>query len=202
MIPSRCLASLLALVLWSAPTFANESWSLDKQETGIDVYTRPVEGSGIKEFKAIAELDADLPSILVVLRDSDRFKDWFPNTPESKLLSREGKISHQYSVMDAPWPVGDRDNVFRVVFDRDEATDVVELSISADPGYYPEQPGRIRVQTARGSWRLEPIAPEKTRVTFRMHLEPGGGIPKWLVNARVVDTPFEALTNLRATVGR
>jgi hypothetical protein len=34
-----------------------------------------------------------------------------------------------------------------------------------------------------------------------MHLEPGGGIPEWMINARVVGTPFEALTNLRASPG-
>ncbi|MEZ4291465.1 MAG: hypothetical protein R3E53_13375 [Myxococcota bacterium] len=39
-------------------------------------------------------------------------------------------------------------------------------------------------------------------MTFAMHLDPGGGLPDWLVNARIVGTPFEALTNLRARVGR
>jgi hypothetical protein len=33
-----------------------------------------------------------------------------------------------------------------------------------------------------------------------MHLDPGGGVPQWLINARVVETPFEALRNLRATL--
>jgi hypothetical protein len=200
----KLMTWLTAIALICAPASAttDERWSLDRQGNGIDIYTRPVPGSGIKEFKGISEFDRDLKSILAVLRDSDRFKDWFPNTPESKLLSREGKTSHQYSVMDAPWPVSDRDYVFRVVTTHDETTGSVELAISADPTYYPEQKGRIRVQTAKGSWKLEPISTQKTRVTFRMHLEPGGGIPEWLINARVVDTPFEALTNLRATVGR
>ena len=30
-----------------------------------------------------------------------------------------------------------------------------------------------------------------------MHLDPGGGIPEWMINARIIATPFEALTNLR-----
>ena len=31
---------------------------------------------------------------------------------------------------------------------------------------------------------------------------PGGGIPEWLTNARVVDSPFEALTNMREVLSR
>jgi hypothetical protein len=34
-----------------------------------------------------------------------------------------------------------------------------------------------------------------------MHLEPGGGVPDWLINTRVVETPFEALVNLRRALG-
>ena len=137
-------------------------------------------------------------AIVALLRDSDRFKDWFPNTPESKLLDRAGSVSHQYSVLDAPWPVSDRDNVLRSEIARDVSTGVVEITVTANPDHYPEQSGRVRVRRANGLWRFEPLGETRTRVTFQMHLEPGGGVPQWLINARVVETPFEALTNLRA----
>jgi hypothetical protein len=177
-------------------------WHLDRSEDGIEVYTRPVEGSGVKAFKGVATVHASVDVILRVLRDSDRFKTWFPNTSESRLLDREGPVSHQYSVMDAPWPVEDRDNVLRSVTSRDAGTGVVEIVVDAEPDYYPVQVDRIRVQKAHGSWRLEPIGKDETRVTFMMHLEPGGGVPEWLINLRVVASPYEALTNLRKVVRR
>jgi hypothetical protein len=178
-----------------------EGWTLDKQENGIEVYTRPVEGSGIKEFKGLAEVDVSVEKVLALLRDSNRFKTWFPNTPESKLLARDGDVSYQYSVMGTPWPMDDRDNVLRSVTTRNESTGVVGIEVTAAPDYYPVQKDRHRVQKAHGTWTLEPDSPDKTHVTFIMHLEPGGGIPQWMINARIVATPFEALTNLRATVG-
>jgi len=193
--------TFLMLALGSASTSSAAEWVLDKQADGIDVYTRPVPGSGIKEFKGTAEVEASLDSVLLILRDSDGFKNWFPNTPESKLLAREDGVGYQYSVMDAPWPVSDRDNVFRSVTERDEDSGVVVIHVTAAPDYHPEQADRVRVRKANGSWKLEPLDGERTRVTFIMHLEPGGGIPKWLVNARVVATPFEALTNLRIFAG-
>jgi hypothetical protein len=197
-----CGVVLLFLCAAIAAANTTEEWSLDKQENGIDIYTRPVPGSGIREFKGVAEVDANIEKILALLKDSSRFKTWFPNTPESKLLARDGNVAYQYSVMGTPWPMDDRDNVLRSVTTRDESTGIVGIEITAAPDYYPVQEGRVRVQKAHGTWTIKPIGPDKTHVTFTMHLEPGGGIPQWIINARIVASPFEALTNLRATVGK
>jgi hypothetical protein len=196
-----CLARLTS-VLWAAEPdeSASESWSLERQADGIDVFTRPVPGSAVKAFKGEGIVEADLETVLAVLRDSDHYQDWFPNCPESKLLKREGPLSFQYSVTEAPWPVTDRDNIFRSVLMRDESTGHVEISVTAAPDAYPEQPDRVRVRLANGGWRLAPEGRDRTRVVFTMHLEPGGGVPIWMVNARILSTPFEAITNLRRVV--
>lgn len=173
-------------------------WTLVRDRAGIRVQTRPVAGSGIREFQGTALVPASAAAIRTFLRDADQFKTWFPNTSESRLLSRTGDVSYQYSVLDTPWPVADRDNVFRAETTVDATTGTITIAIRADPDRHPEQPGRVRVRKARGEWRLEPVSARETRVRFTMHLEPGGGVPEWLINAQVVETPFEALTNLRA----
>jgi len=177
-------------------------WSLERDHDGVSVYTRPVEGSGIREFKGSALVAASAESIRSLLRDADRFVEWFPNTPESRLLAREANVSYQYTVIDAPWPVRDRDNIFRNETTIDPASGRISIRITAAPDDYPEHPERVRVRHALGQWLLEPIRPDATRVTFTMHLEPGGGVPEWLINSQVVETPFDALTNLRAAVAR
>lgn len=195
------LAMVLLAGLGAAPVRAGESpWSVARERDGISVYTRPVEGSGIREFRGVALVAASPAAIRALLRDADRFKDWFPNTSESRLLAREGDVSYQYSVLDAPWPVSDRDNVFRSVTTIDPASGRISIRVSAAPDYHPEQPERVRVRRALGEWLLEPVGAGQTRVTFTMHLEPGGGVPQWLINAQVVETPFDALTNLRVAV--
>ena len=173
------------------------AWRLARERDGIVVHTRPVEGSGIREFRGSALIAAPPDAVHARLRDADRFVDWFPNTSESRLLSRRGEIAYQYSVLDAPWPVSDRDNVLRSESSIEPATGRVRILVVAAPDDYPEQPGRVRVRRARGEWLLEPVGPGQTRVTFTMHLEPGGGVPAWLIDARIVETPFEALANLR-----
>lgn len=46
---------------------------------------------------------------------------------------------------------------------------------------------------AEGVWTLIPLEGSGTRVTWEMHLEPGGSLPTWLINRRVVDTPLGGL---------
>ena len=186
-----------------AGSFAHAAeWKLARDENGIAIHTRPVDGSGIDEFRGVAEVDASTEALVALLRDSARLKEWFPNTPESRLIDRNGSVSNQYSVLATPWPTSDRDNVLRSVLSRDETTGVVEITLAANPDHYPLQSGRVRVRRANGLWLFEPLSESRTRVTFQMHLEPGGGIPQWMINARVVETPFEALTNLRTVVAR
>lgn len=201
----RRRGALLALmILAAAPArSAPESpWSLVRERDGIVVHTRPVEGSGIQEFRGVALVSASVEAIRAVLRDVDRFEEWFPDTSEARLLAREGDVAYQYLVRDAPWPVSDRDTVFRSETRLDPSTGRVSIRLTVAPDRHPLQPERVRVRRAEGLWLLEPVAPERTRVTFQLHLEPGGGVPQWLINAQVVDTPFEALANLRTVVGR
>jgi hypothetical protein len=199
--PTRSLLTQISLgfllIIIGGTQSQADDWTLEKQADGIDVYTRPVAGSYIKEFKGEGVVGVDVEDIVGLLRDAGRFKDWFPNTSESRLVKREGDTSYQYSVMATPWPISDRDNVFRSVTTRDESTGRVEITVNAAPTEVPIQDGRHRVTRAKGSWQLTPQGPERTLVTFIMHLEPGGGLPDWMVNARIVATPFEALMNLR-----
>lgn len=194
------LAAKLLCVALLAPLAAAADaapWALVRDRDGIAVHTRPVEGSGILEFKGTGLVAASVDSVRAVLRNVDDFEHWFPNTSESRLLAREDDVQFQYTVIDAPWPVSDRDNVFRSETEHDPATGIVRVAVTAAPDRVPEQPDRVRVRHARGQWLLEPVAPDRTRVTFTMHLEPGGGVPQWLLNSQVVETPFKALANLR-----
>ena len=51
-----------------------------------------------------------------------------------------------------------------------------------------------------GFWKLTPIAENKTKVEYQMHVEPGGYVPAWLANMKIVDTPYTFMYNLREQV--
>jgi hypothetical protein len=41
---------------------------------------------------------------------------------------------------------------------------------------------------------------EKVKITYELSIDPGGNLPKWLVNTLAVDFPFNTLKNLRQLV--
>jgi hypothetical protein len=192
---------LIMLFALATPVGAEE-WVLKHEADGIVVHTRPVAGSTFEEFRGRALVSANLESVLRVLIDGDRYQDWFPDCPQSKLLDRESDVQRQYAVTAAPWPVKDRDAIYQYSVSRDSSGAFAKVEIQAAPDAYPLQDSMVRVQVANGSWTIQAANDGQTDVTFQMHLEPGGSIPSVLANARVVATSAGALAGLRIQVAK
>ncbi len=55
----------------------------------------------------------------------------------------------------------------------------------------------VRIPKSTGFWTITPISENQTKLEYQMHVEPGGYVPAWLANLKIVDTPFTFLYNLR-----
>lgn len=194
----RILAIAALAQLAHASSAAAEDWVERFNEDGIAVHTRPMAESSFQEFRGRTVVPAPLDSVLATILDGDRFHEWFPDCPRSELLERNGDVQLQYTVTAAPWPVSDRDAIYEMAVSRDESGGSALVRVGVRPDAYPLQDSMVRVEKAKGSWTLRSVDADRTEVTFQMHLEPGGGIPAWLANARVVDTPKGAMVGLRA----
>jgi hypothetical protein len=214
-------AALVAFLLSCACSnvFAAEHpWELKKDEDGIQVHVRPVEGSDILEYKGVTVVDAGLDALIAFYEKEKRMPEWFHQCVEADLLEAktpaldsnnperlrpeldapvrsEEKVL--YFVISMPWPVKDRDSVYRRIRSQDPATGAIEYKVSAVPNFYPEQKGRIRMPYLKGFWRFTPLQDGRTEVYYQQHSEVGGHIPAWLVNKLAVNIPFESLDNFR-----
>lgn len=186
---------LLAAAAAAMPAAALD-WELQRDEAGIRVWTKPVPGSAVARFRGETFVKADTAAIKAVLGDVPRMTEWFPDCVEARTLSKEGDVELRYMVTGAPWPVDDRDAIYRIETIR-EPSGPVRIEMGVQPEALPEQEGRVRVRRAQGGWKLTPEE-GGTRVAWELHLEPGGSVPTWLINQRVVETPFRALRELRA----
>jgi len=211
--PFACLALVLAALSVSLPSAlpsaaqdvaaigptGDAAWTLRASEDGIQVWTQPRPGSQVARVRAEVYVAAPIEDVVRKFENASSFTEWFPNCPESRTLSRSGQREYRYAVTAAPWPVSDRDTVY--VFDKHEREPgVVEFAVSTAPDFIPEQADRVRVRAAEGSWRFERTAETETRVRFELHMEPGGSIPEWLINSRLVDSPLRAMQGLRGDV--
>ena len=178
---------------------AEHPWKLQKNHEGIRVFTRTVDGSAILEFRAETEIRAPLEKITGLYEEAGRMSEWFYRCKEAKLLKRVS--AHEnivYFAADLPWPLSDRDGVYKRVQSAKAASGAVIYKLSAASSVYPLQKGRVRVKYLDAEWHFTPRPDGTTAVYYRMHTSAGGFIPPAVVNRFTVSLPFKTLLKLRA----
>ena len=190
--------SLLLLICFSLN--AQTEWKLEKNSNGVKVYTRYIAGWGLKEFKSITEVACTLADAEAVLRDGKNKKEWMHNTYDTKDLSGSSQNEiYSYSIVDAPWPVSDRDNITKMIYTYPSKQQVL-VKMSAAPTQIPELSGIVRVQKLIGEWRLTDLGNGKVEISQQCVADIGGNVPDWLSNTSVIDSPYNTLLNMKKRI--
>ena len=200
MTEKRLALLLAASIFLSLSVQAQDGWLLDKDADGILVYTKEHEASKYRSFKAVVTVRASIEDIVDVLKDADRYTDWYGYTKSSVSLTRSGNEQFNYVETNFPWPFKNRDMVYRMTVDTSDTRGTL-IRLTGLPDYVPEKRGIVRMSQAEGYILLEPDA-GKTRVTYVFHSDPGGGVPAKLANRSISELPFTTLRGLRRELAR
>jgi len=183
---SMLLPALAALALLSSPD-PGPGWTKAAEVDGITVFTRDRPGSEVKELKAVGTIDAPADAVWKVIRDYPRYRERMPYTEAAEVVATEegGKLIWFYSRVAAPF-VAKRDYTLKIVDESDwkDGKGFLKSSwtLAGDRGP-PPQPGVVRLKINIGSWLLEPRDDgRRTFVTYALYTDPGGSVPKFLVN--------------------
>ena len=205
----RVSARAIAVAAWilaaSAPADADSSgatqWRrLSGDSHGVEVDTRSIPGSAYPQVRASGTVCATLPQLVAFVEDAARFESWIPDTEAARLLARPTPRSQIYYIRTSmPWPVKHRDMIYRLT-EAPNASTPNEVSVLMDglPEYLPENDGVVRMRSAAGRWDFRESG-GRTRITLVIHIEPGGKIPGWIANGRIVGTPRMMLLKLERT---
>ncbi len=177
-------------------------WELEAQDEDKDikVFTRTVGDSPLKEFKGVTNIKSDVNTFVALLRDDKAATSWMHNVIEFKVMDSPSETENLvYTVNATPWPVTDRDAYIRSIMSADKQG-VVTSSIVAVPEFAELNDDYIRMPEILGAWTFSPKADGMVEVVYQVHANPGGSLPDWLVNAIVVETPLETLTNLHEII--
>lgn len=176
---------------------AQDEWKLAKDSHGVKVYTKPSENSDYNQVKGIIILDAPLESFVAIVRDLENFKDWGYRIRNVEILERLGDtVQVYYSVAKAPFPYKNRDGVYANVFSWDAKEKSLEVSIEMRNDYMEIDSDLVRINGG-GLWKVNVLPNNKLEVILQMQMDPGGGIPAWLSNLFIEDSPYHTLKNLR-----
>ncbi|MFZ5600973.1 MAG: START domain-containing protein [Pseudomonadota bacterium] len=194
---------MLAFLSCLACTFANAEsgeWERRFSQDGLSVYTKHIEGAPIKSFRAEMIAEAPFQLVMSVLEDVQHYPDWFHLCRSYEVLQgsmKEGEYIGYY-VVEAPWPLKDRDVYVKNRMSQDPETQTVTILTDAVPDFMPVKEEFTRVPEVYGRWTVRPVDSEHTYVEFIGHGHPGGIIPLWVANLVVTDVPKKTFENLRS----
>jgi len=193
------LLVLLVVAFGAAPGHAaSPEWQLSTSKDGVELYLRATAGSEFPRMRATGTVCASIELLTDHLQDAARFHEWIPDTVRAAMLS-EPSASERifYLVTEMPWPLKDRDMVYRLVRSGNTAASG-EITIGMDgvPDYIPPIVELVRIQSVEGSWHFVE-QDGRTRIELEMHMEPGGNIKPWLANRRIGAMVAGMLANLR-----
>lgn len=192
----RLIISFLLTVI-ALGVSSQVEWILEKDEEGIKVYTRKPEGSNFKEYKAEAIMHGTLDDFKDIVMNVEDYPDVYSNVETARLLEASDTSLIYYMTTDVPWPLKDRDAIISVKLRRNTEKDLLEISVSALPGYLEEKRGYVRIRKTQGKWNVKHLNDGTLKVRLQMHAEPSGSIPSWLANRFIVDGPYEDFSNIR-----
>jgi ribosome-associated toxin RatA of RatAB toxin-antitoxin module len=192
---------LLFLLITCGNVFAGNNWQLSKDEEGIQVHVRNTSATGVKSFKGSMTINSRLNSIVALIEDTESYPRWLHNCKKANTLKKAGNNQvYNYIVTKMPWPVADRDAIVHSTHTQNNSTKQVLIELASEPNLAKRQPGLVRITTLLGQWRLTPLKHNQVNVIYEMNVDPGGNIPKWLVNAMAVDLPLYTLKKFRNVV--
>jgi hypothetical protein len=185
------------LILFSLPAFSQE-WTLKKNEDGIKVYSRLPEGEKLEEVRATVRVKTSLSAFTALLKDVPGYKAWAYNCVESKVLKVVCDTAQcYYTQTDLPWPVSNRDLIFRSSLKQDSATLVIRTNSVCMPEMLDETEDVVRIKEGRTAWTLTPVAGGYVDVDYYACIDPGGTVPAWLINSTIDMGPYNTLQKVR-----
>lgn len=186
---------LFCLVITEVYSQSNEC-DLKRDKDGIKVYTCNSDNK-FKSLKAEFVLEnTSIEKLETFLRDVSNYPTWQYNMTEAKVLGRKDASELIYrSVIDAPWPLEDRELIMRFWSDKAQ-TDYVYFYMENTSFDYPIDGELIRVPFMKGQWRVKQLKNNTLYVEYFLRIDPGGTVPAWLVNIAMADGPHHSFRNL------
>lgn len=169
---------------------------MEKDQKGVQVFTRKVDGFRMKEFKALTIVEASPEELLSIIRKVDQYTDWMSHLASSHV---EKEISENelyvYTESSVPWPFSNRDIVTHslLYWEGDKAY----VKMTGMPDFIPKKKGIVRLPVSSGLWVFKPINDKRTEIIYQFQGDPGGKIPAWVANMFIVDGPYKSLLGMK-----
>ena len=196
-------ALILALMLVASPVWALDDaghWETTRDGEGrgeVSTYAMAVDGSPVKAFKGVVELQASMASVLAVITAVDTFPEWIFQNQSAERLTSEHK-ERILMAFNGIWPVSDRDVVLANTLSQDAESRVITLHSVNAKGFIDKRDGFVRIPALDNAFTIAPLDDGWVRVKFETFVDPGGSVPVWLANLVATKAPLVTLEGIKS----
>jgi hypothetical protein len=167
----------------AGPTWAGD-WEEITSEDGVVTWQRSVAGTSLVEFRGHGVVNAPIVKVAAVIRLNAREVEWMEDCTGSPFFF-----------------ISDRDTVVRARGSVDQKKREIRVDFrSTEDKRVPPRPDAVRMPSVVGSWVMTELDPHTTDVVYQIHADPGGSLPKWVVNFASKELPLSTIKNLRRQV--
>lgn len=186
--------------LFSRSEFVRENgWELQKDEDGIQIFSRTLPGSKLKQRKGTAIINSDINGVVALIKDAEAGPLWIDRMIDFKSLKIVSeKEWYTYSELEIPWPFENRDLITQNVISQDPKTRTVTITLTSFPKFIPVKEGKVRMGESEGSWTIEPLGKEQVKITYLMWSEAGKfTFPQAFITPIVVNSIHSTIKNMK-----
>lgn len=176
---------------------AQTEWSLKKDKDGIKVFTGKLSDSKFNAIRVSCMLNGTLSSLAAIVLQPSLQPEWVLATKTAKLEKQLAPNRlYYYAIASLPWPMENRDMVIDLFIHQDSSSKKMTIQANTINQVMPEIPGLQRVPFSHATWEVAPVGLNKIQIEYTLKINPGGGIPPWMVNMFIARAPFETFKNL------
>ncbi len=190
--PSNAATTICAVLLtaMASTAMADEGWKKVSDQQGVKIERRSIQGSNFDELRASAQVSLPPAQFFDTVWNYRDFPQFVPYLKKLEVLAERDTTSDVYQRIAMPM-VPDRDYVIRLHKGVDAERKIYEMNFeSIEASAQKPCESCIRAKSVQGGWRLEPTEDgQGTLVTYRMHSDPGGALPSWVVNTLQRNAP-------------
>lgn len=198
----KILATYVTFTLiTNIPLHAQKDWQFAKEKNGIKVYTKYYKEAGLKQLKVETTFTGvTLHQCFALFKDVDAAPQWTARLKRAKSLHIYSTTDYiNYFEIGVPWPLKNRDAIFRVHVEYDKNEHLLKIISRVLPDYPLKNDTCVRIVEAEGEWRFTKIDNDHIKVQTKLFADPKG-FPAWLVNLFVTDGPLQTLAQFRELV--
>lgn len=189
------LLFLIPIVHLSVPE-NSEDWSFVKEEKGVKLYTRSIDGFEYKEVKLNLSVKTDLHKAKDFLFNPDNIVMWMSGCSQSKAISRSSKTQIYYAIFDAPWPITDRDDIGKITLEEMSSENLL-MSFQSTPEAKPVNSKYVRIPYSSGLIDIRPGSNGMMNLEYRLLVDRGGKLPSYLKEYLETTSPFKTVELLK-----